>query len=212
MLPACITFDVFGTTIDWRRGLQADLARAGCACSDELFEKIIAAQAGSEAAPFRSYREITAASLVEVVGLDRALADQIGQNVGKWPLYADSREALRRLQQLVPCIAMTNSDRIHGQQVQEQLGFSLTDWVCAEEVRLYKPDASFWHAVAARRHIEPGPAWWHASAYADYDLRTASRLGLTTVFVERAHSLPGPADRRVENLSELAGIVESMAN
>ena len=210
MLPACITFDVFGTIIDWRGGLQADLAKAGCICSDELFEKIISSQAASEAGPFRSYREITAASLVEVAGLDRAVADHIGQNVGKWPLYPDSREALQRLQRLVPCIAMTNSDRIHGQQVQEQLGFSLTDWVCAEEVRHYKPNASFWHAVAARRHIEPGPAWWHASAYADYDLRTARQLGLTTVFVERAHSLAGPADHRVGNLSGLAEMVQSM--
>ena len=164
MLPTCITFDVFGTTIDWRRGLQTDLAKAGCACSDELFEKIIAAQAGSEEGSFRSYREITAASLVEVLGLDGIVADHIGQNVGKWPFYADSREALQRLQRLVPCIAMTNSDRIHGQQVLEQLGFSLTDWVCAEEVRHYKPNASFWRAVAARRQIKPGPTWWHASA------------------------------------------------
>jgi 2-haloalkanoic acid dehalogenase type II len=210
MRPALITFDVFGTIIDWRSGLQADLVEGGVACSDELFEQIIAAQAALETGPFRTYREITAASLVQVVGLDADAADEIGQRVGCWPLYADAREALHRLQQLGPCIAMTNSDRIHGKQVQEQFGFSLNDWVCAEEIHAYKPDPAFWHAVAARRHVKLDSGWWHASAYADYDLGTASKLGLTTVFVKRAHSLPGPAQYHVTNLRDLAEIVERL--
>jgi 2-haloalkanoic acid dehalogenase type II len=210
MLPSLITFDVFGTIVDWRAGLQADLGSAGYPCSDALFDRIIAAQATTESGPFRTYREITAASLVQVAGLDAAVADHIGQHLGRWPLFPDSREALRRLQQMVPCIAMTNSDRIHSQQVQDQLGFSLSDWVCAEEVRLYKPDPAFWHAIAARRNIEPGRIWWHASAYADYDLRTASKLGLTTVFVERAHSLSGASDYRVGDLDRLADLVDGL--
>ena len=100
-LPSLITFDVFGTIIDWRTGLQADLAKAGCPCSDELFDRIIAAQAGFESGPFRSYREITAASLIQIAGLDPTVADQIGQRVGHWPFFPDARakrlcSALRR--------------------------------------------------------------------------------------------------------------------
>jgi FMN phosphatase YigB (HAD superfamily) len=103
---------------------------------------------------------------------------------------------------------MTNSDRAHGEQLQEQLGFPLTDWVCAEEVRVYKPSVAFWHAVAGRRGVTPGPHWWHVSAYADYDLQTAGRLGLTTVFVARPHARPGQADHQVADLGQLAALVE----
>ena len=71
---------------------------------------------------------------------------------------------------LTRCAAMTNSDREHGEQVQEQLGFRLNDWLCAEESRVYKPAPAFWRVMARRAGIEPGPHWWHASAYADYDL------------------------------------------
>jgi hypothetical protein len=44
-----------------------------------------------------------------------------------------------------------------------------------------------------RRGIEPGHRWWHVPAYADYDLAVANVLGLTTVFLRRTHSRPGPA-------------------
>jgi 2-haloalkanoic acid dehalogenase type II len=208
MAPTLLTFDIFGTVVDWRAGLRADLAPHGLELGEEDFDRFVDAQGVDEAGPFRAYREITAASLVQVLGLGPAAAAAVGGNVGRWPLFPDSREALRRLLHLAPCVAMTNSDRAHGDQVQEQLGFPLSDWACAEEVQVYKPSAAFWHAVAGRRGVIPGPHWWHVSAYADYDLQTAGRLGLTTVFVARPHARPGPADHQVADLGQLAALVE----
>ena len=118
--------------------------------------------------------------------------------------------ALRRLLAVTRCVAMTNSDRVHGDQVREQLGFPLTDWVCAEEVRVYKPHVEFWQRVSDRLGVAPGRQWWHVSAYADYDLETARGYGLTTVFMERPHSRPGDAEMRVKNLAELADQVEKL--
>jgi 2-haloalkanoic acid dehalogenase type II len=208
MAPTLLTFDIFGTVVDWRAGLRADLASHGLALDEADFDRIIDAQGADEAGPFRPYREITAASLVQVLRLGSATADVVGRNVGRWPLFPDSREALRRLLRRVPCVAMTNSDQDHGEQVREQLGFPLTDWVCAEEVRVYKPSAAFWHAVAGRRGVTPGRHWWHVSAYADYDLAAAGRLGLTTVFVARPHARPGQSDHQVADLDQLAALVE----
>jgi FMN phosphatase YigB (HAD superfamily) len=103
-----------------------------------------------------------------------------------------------------PCVAMTNSDQEHGRQVEDQLGFRLSGWICAEDVRCYKPAAEFWTAVSARRSVPFGPSWWHVSAYADYDLATASRFGLTTVFVDRPHSIWGPSTLVATDLRALA--------
>jgi 2-haloalkanoic acid dehalogenase type II len=202
-----VTFDVFGTLIDWRAGLRADLARLGVLLSDEAFERVLAAQDVAEGGDFRSYRAITAASLVKALGLDPTAADAIGRGLGRWPWFPGARDALAALLPLVPCVAMTNSDRVHGEQAQAQFGFPLSDWVCAEDVRVYKPRAEFWLAVAARRGLTPGPAWWHVSAYADYDLQTAGRLGLTTVFVARPHSRPGPATHAIAHLGELPALL-----
>ena len=104
---------------------------------------------------------------------------------------------------------MTNSDRRHGEDVQAGLGFRLDAWLCAEAVGLYKPDPGFWSAMAKLREITPGPAWWHVSAYVDYDLEAAAALGLTTVFVRRPHARPGPANHVVDGLTDLFDLIQA---
>jgi 2-haloalkanoic acid dehalogenase type II len=204
-----LTFDVFGTIVDWRRGLAEALAAAGVAPDDAPFDRIVDAQGALEARPpFRPYREIVAESLRTVCGLDAARAEAIGAAVGSWPAYPDSAAALRRLLARAPCAAMTNSDADHGEAAQAGLGLRLSAWICAEEVRCYKPDPRFWREVSARLGVAPGPGWWHVSAYADYDLDTARALGLTTVFVARPHARPGPATHVVADLRELADRIE----
>jgi 2-haloacid dehalogenase len=207
MRPRLFTFDVFGTVLDWRSGLERDVAAAARPLGPGEFDRIIDRQAELEAGPHLPYAEIARRSLVDVLGLDDATAERIGAHLGEWPLYADSAAALRTLMDVAPCAALTNSDRAHGEQVQAQLGFRLSDWLCAEESGLYKPDERVWLAMAARRGISLGPEWWHVSAYADYDLAVANRLGLTTVFVARPHARPGPATHAVSDLGELADLV-----
>jgi 2-haloacid dehalogenase len=211
-VPRLITFDVFGTIVDWRRGLSDAAARAGHPLGPGDFDRIVDRQGALEReAPFRTYREITRQSLEDVLGLDAASADEIGGAVGGWPPFAEAPGALRRLMAVAPCAAMTNSDRAHGEDAQRGLGLRLSAWVCAEEVRCYKPDPRFWTEVSRRLGVEPGPEWWHVSAYADYDLAVAASLGLTTVFVRRPHARSGPASRAVGDLGELADLVEGGA-
>ena len=87
---------------------------------------------------------------------------------------------------------------------QNQLGFRLNGWICAEDVRCYKPAPEFWTAVSSRRGVPFGRSWWHVSAYADYDMATAGRLGLTTVFIERNHNVWGPSTMTAPDLRALA--------
>lgn len=204
--PHLVTFDVFGTLLDWRTGLERDCTAEGRPLAPEDFDRIVDRQAELERGPYATYAEITRRSLIDVIGLADAAAARIGAGVGRWPLYPDSATALRALMPLVPCAAMTNSDRVHGEQVQEQLGFRLSDWLCAEETRCYKPDPEFWHAMA-RRGLASGAEWWHVSAYVDYDLAVANRLGLTTVFVARSHARPGAATHSVASLHDLVKLV-----
>ena len=199
MAPALLTFDIFGTVLDWRKGV-----------GESDFDRIVDVQGDLEQQQrFRTYTEIVAESLVRVRRVDVVTAAGIAAQAGNWPLFPDSRDALRRIRAVAPCVATTNSDRAHGEQVQAQLGSQIDGWICAEEVRAYKPDRRIWEA-AARKMAKPfDRSWWHVSAYADYDLRTARELGLTSVFVRRPHSRPGPADITVADLAALADLVET---
>ena len=200
MSIALMTFDVFGTVLDWQRGLGL---------SGEVFARVIDRQGELEGEAFRPYAEIVAQSLVDELDMDPREAAQMGANAGRWPLFPDSAEALRKLRAVAPCAAITNSDRAHGVQVQAQLGFALDGWICAEEVRTYKPDPEMWRAASRTLGVPFSRDWWHVSAYADYDHGTARALGLTCVFVQRPYSRPGPSDVVVPDLARLAALVGS---
>jgi 2-haloalkanoic acid dehalogenase type II len=202
--PRIVTLDIFGTVLDWRLGLVEAAAAQGIEVDERQFEAVIDHQARAESEPYRPYAEIMAESLVRVLGLSRKAARSIAEEAGTWPLFPDSADGLRALMRIAPCVAMTNSDQTHGKQVQENLGFRLNGWICAEDVRCYKPAPEFWTAVSARRGIPFGSDWWHISAYADYDMETAARLGLTTVFIERPHNVWGPSSLTAPDLRALA--------
>jgi len=209
--PALLSFDVFGTILDWRAGLRAALLVRGVTLSDEAFERVVDRQGALEQArPGRRYRDVVAESLVDVLGLGAVEAGEIGRGVGTWPAYPDVRAGLRRLAARAPVVAMTNSDRAHGVEVRARLGVRPAHWLCAEELGVYKPDPAFWRAAAARTGAACGPAWWHVSAYADYDLGVARSLGLTTVLVGRPHRRVGPADLVVPDLVALAEVVDRL--
>jgi 2-haloalkanoic acid dehalogenase type II len=202
--PALLTFDIFGTVLDWRRGLGEAAASHGARVDDPEFDAIIDFQSRAEAGRYRPYADILAESLVHVLRMGRRAAEAIAAEAGRWPLFPDAADGLRRLMRFAFCVAMTNSDQEHGRQIQDQLGFRLHGWICAEDVRCYKPAPEFWTAVSARRSQPLDASWWHVSAYADYDLATASRLGLTTVFIAREHSRWGPSAVTAADLGALA--------
>jgi 2-haloalkanoic acid dehalogenase type II len=207
MHPTLFTFDIFGTVLDWRTGMRDALAPLNVELTDDGFDRIVDAQGALESGPFRPYAGIVAQSLIEVVGLDPAAAKRVGDDVGKGALYSDARDALARLMRVAPCVAMTNSDRVHRPQVEAQLGFAMTDWFCAEDTGVYKPAHAFWHHVARKRGLRFDKSWWHVSAYADYDLDVVRSLGLTAVFIKRPHHRPGGADYEFRTLLELADYV-----
>src|SRR5262245_33079305 len=99
-----LTFDCYGTLIDWERGLlaaaQPVLARAGAAPDPEqvltLFGEL---ESNAEAGPYRPYREVLAAVLPELgqrlgVAVSAGEAARFADSVGEWPAFADTPAAL----------------------------------------------------------------------------------------------------------------------
>ena len=204
--PVLTTFDIFGTVLDWRAGLEQCCRFAGRPILEGEFDRIVDAQASLEQGSYADYASITCRSLIDVIGLAESKAVKIATGVGHWPLYEDA-PLLRALMRMSPCAAMTNSDRAHGEDVQAQLGFRLHDWLCSEDTRVYKPNPDFWRQMSVRSKMRYDRHWWHVSAYADYDLHVANDLGLTTVLVRRPHARSGKATYEVDDLHGLLDLV-----
>jgi 2-haloacid dehalogenase len=189
-----LTFDCYGTLIDWETGLvdafRPVLAAHGVSAGDEgLLARYARYEAEAEAGPYRSYRDVVGAGLrgvaaelgfaptdAEVAAFAAAVAD--------WPAFPDAPEALGRLQQRYRLGVITNCDDDLFAASNRKLGVTF-DWVVtAEQVGAYKPDERNFH-VAFERLGLPRERILHVAQSLFHDHVTAKRLGLATVWIDR---------------------------
>ncbi len=138
-----LTFDCYGTLIDWEAGILAGLrpvvAAAGVEASDDDLLGVYAAfEADAEAGPYQRYREILADGLRRVAthyGLEVApsQAAVFGDSVGEWPVFPDSAAALARLHERFRLGVITNCDDDLFDRSAMRLGIAF-DWVVTARV------------------------------------------------------------------------------
>jgi 2-haloacid dehalogenase len=195
-----LTFDCYGTLIDWETGILAGLrpilAAAGVEPpDDELLEAYARVEAAAETGPYRRYREILGACLRDVCkayGVQTSGADAaaFGGSVGDWPVFPDSKNALRQLQTRFRLGIITNCDDDLFAASNERLGVRF-DWVVtAQSVGSYKPDPRNFEAAFAVLGL-PRERILHVAQSLFHDHVPARKLGLSTVWIDRRHDRPG---------------------
>jgi 2-haloalkanoic acid dehalogenase type II len=225
-----LTFDCYGTLIDWERGIRAHLdawaRRRGLTVDlDALLGVFAESETAIERdAPALLYRDvlrrvhgaIAAAAGVEPTDADaRAFAD----SVGDWPPFPDTRAALAALAGRYRLVIVSNVDHRSFASSARQLGVDLDACVLAEDVGAYKPDARmFERAFEVLGGMGIGrQAILHVAQSLYHDHVPARALGLRTVWVDRRRgssgtgaTLPPPAavapDLVVSSLAELVAL------
>jgi len=196
-----LTFDCYGTLIDWEAGILAGLRRSLAdhgvePPDDELLERYSRAEAAAEAGPYLRYREVLARSLREVCrsyGIEptAAAAAAFGASVPDWPAFPDSAAALARLKARFRLGVITNCDDDLFAGTNPRLGVEF-DWiVTAQSVGSYKPDPRNFN-VAFERLGLPRERILHVAQSLFHDHVPARRLGLSTVWIDRRHDRVGP--------------------
>jgi 2-haloalkanoic acid dehalogenase type II len=213
-----VTFDCYGTLIDWETGIRASfkqwLGDLGLAQSEEakVFDLYEEEEKRIEALkPYRSYRTL----LSEAAS---ATARRFGKNVPKdlsillaeqlpgWDPFPDTNSALERLAKKFRLGILSNvdDDLLTGTLKHFTTSFDIV--VTAERVKSYKP--RFKHFEEARRIIGDR-GWLHVAASLYHDIEPASKLGIKTAWVNRKNSkqgrkYSGRIVREVEDLTQLA--------
>jgi 2-haloacid dehalogenase len=195
-----LTFDCYGTLIDWEAGILAGLrlvlaAHGVAATDDELLGAYARAEADLEAGPYRRYREVLGEGLRHVAygqGVE-ATADEMsafGASVGEWPAFPDSTAALGRLAKRFRLGVITNCDDDLFALSNRRLGVAF-DWVVtAEQVGAYKPDPRNFEVAFARIGL-PRERILHVAQSLFHDHVPARRLGLATAWIDRRRGRPG---------------------
>ncbi len=219
-----LTFDCYGTLIDWEAGiltaLRAPMAAHGIeGTDDQLLETFARHEAAAEAGPYRRYREVLGVvleAMVEERG-GSASADEVeafGGSVADWPAFPDSAAALARLHERFKLGVITNCDDDLFAASEAKLGLKF-DWVVtAQQAKRYKPNPRGFELMFERVGLPPARIL-HVAQSLFHDHVTAKRLGLSTVWVDRRGDRAGsgatpPAeatpDLRVPDMATLAAL------
>lgn len=199
-----VTFDCYGTLIDWEAGIGAQLepwARARHLGLDR--EGLLVAYSVHEAReelehPDAPYPEILAASMRAMgrelgVEVTDGEAERLGRSVPDWPPFPDSHDALNALAERYQLLVLSNVDRVSFAGSARRLGVRFTAVVTAEDVGAYKPsDRNFeaLHATRERLGI-PRDRLLHVAQSLFHDHIPAQRAGLPTVWIDRRYQQPG---------------------
>ena len=146
-----LTFDCYGTLIDWEAGLLEAFSSAlsGSYDPDDLLRRFGTHEARFEAGPYFTYHDVLAKTLRAVAQelQEKPSAAQVAafaQSVKQWPPFADSPAALARLGARFRLGVITNCDDDLFAASNAKLGVAF-DWVItAQQIQSYKPaDANF---------------------------------------------------------------------
>jgi 2-haloacid dehalogenase len=189
-----LTFDCYGTLIDWEAGILAGLrvpltAHGVDAQDDPVLEAFARHEAEVEAGPYRPYREVLGEVLEAMLGhfgKQATLEERatFGGSVVDWPTFPDSVAALARLHERFKLGVITNCDDDLFTASEAKLGLKF-DWlVTAQQAKRYKPNPRGFELMFERVGLPPARIL-HVAQSLFHDHVPAKRLGLSTVWVDR---------------------------
>jgi 2-haloalkanoic acid dehalogenase type II len=210
-----ITFDCYGTLIDWENGISSAFANAATV-DGRQFDRAQVLKAYSEIEPsveaerYRGYREVltdTAQRVAERFSwpLNRERAVFLAESLPAWQPFADTNPALERLVAAgysLGILSNVDDDLLAGTRSHFTVTFDLI--VTAQQVGSYKP--AHRHFTEARQRIG-GQRWLHAAQSYFHDVIPARALGIPVAWINRKHEVAadgGRAEREFHTLAELA--------
>ncbi len=212
-----ITFDCYGTLIDWRTGLNRSLGElfgpAATDRMDELFDAYVRIEAEVEAQAYQPYRQVLATTAVRLArrfGLDlpSERAALLADMLPHWPPFADTNEALARLKSAGYGLGvLSNVDRDLFAGTARQFDVSFDFVITAEDVRAYKPSHTHFErllaAHAKRDHV------LHAAQSLFHDGVPAGKLGIAYVWINQYKDLIETRVNPLAQYPDLASFAEA---
>ncbi len=195
-----LTFDCYGTLIDWESGildaLRPVLAPREIELGDDdalvLFGRL---ESEVEAGPYRTYRDVLREVLI---GIGDALefspvaaeADAFAASVADWPAFPDSAQALASLSARFGLGVITNCDDDLFAASSQRLGDPFRWVITAQHLGSYKP-AHRNFELALERIGVPRERVLHVAQSLYHDHVPARALGIDSVWVNRRAGRPG---------------------
>jgi 2-haloacid dehalogenase/putative hydrolase of the HAD superfamily len=214
-----ITFDCYGTLIDWEGGIGAAFVEAARRDGVSLTPASVLAaylevEPEVEQASYRRYREVlteTARRVAPRLGwpLDPTRAGFLADSLAGWPSFPDTNAALGRLAAAgyrLAILSNVDEDLLAASRRHFTVPFEF--WVTAEQVGAYKPAPA--HFERARQRID-GARWLHAAQSYFHDVTPARALGIPVAWINRHGQAPTGSARPDREFETLTGLADWLA-
>lgn len=189
-----VSFDCYGTLVDWRGGFRSLLEPLSDGRTDELLHAYHDAElAIEEESPGASYKDVLRLSLgraAQAIGLTISddERDVLVRDWGSLPLFPDTEHALKELRADGWKLAiLTNCDDDLFALTSARFPVPIDLVVTAEEVHSYKPALGHFSEFERRSGVDRSE-WVHAAVSWWHDMRPAAELGIRRVWVDRERS------------------------
>ncbi|HKA37995.1 MAG TPA: HAD-IA family hydrolase [Thermoanaerobaculia bacterium] len=210
-----VTFDCYGTLIDWEGGIgdwfETAAARSGITLDRRRALDLYASiEPVVEAESYRPYRDVlaeTARRVAEQMSwpLSEQEAKGLAASLPDWSPFPDTNPALRRIAAAgyrFGILSNVDDDLLAGTRRHLEVAFDIL--ITAEQVRSYKP--AHGHFEEARRQIGP-LRWLHAAQSRFHDVAPCRELGIPVAWINRLSEPARPdilPDVEVRTLADLA--------
>ncbi|MCC6427188.1 MAG: haloacid dehalogenase type II [Phycisphaerales bacterium] len=198
-----LTFDCYGTLIDWETGIlraiRPVLSVHGIRTTDdELLELYAPIEARIEAGDYQPYRQVLREAMQAVgehfkLQLEEKELDRLPNSLASWPAFPDTAPALARLSEELSLNILSNIDEdlFEGSRPRlEAAGARIDRLISAQLCRSYKPSHRNFNVALALLDI-PKDRILHIAQSLYHDIKPARELGLQTVWINRRHNKPG---------------------
>jgi 2-haloacid dehalogenase len=223
-LPKAITFDCYGTLIDWESAIQqffaesVDSKGSGYVDPKTLQTEWEEIQFQYIQEKYRPYRQVLRETMKTTfdrfhIPFDEVEAEEFADSMGYWKPFPDTKDAIIELQKYVKVVLITNTDDSIIRETEQTIGVKFDEIITAEQVGAYKPSHKGF-LLARERLGLPVSDIWHAGFGFKYDIVPANKLGYTTIWVNRqGEARPGRVKETflVGNMRTLAYLAKGVA-
>jgi 2-haloacid dehalogenase len=217
-----LTFDCYGTLINWEDGILRCLHRILATHGKETDDATILQLYGdfealAEQGKYRSYREVLQ-SVVQQFGEKIGFAPtqqevrSLPESLPEWKPWPDTGAALGELHSRFRLAIISNVDDDLFAGTRPQLGVEFDQIITAQQAGAYKPSLKIFELALSRIGV-PAHRVLHVGQSLYHDVIPAQSLGLATVWVNRpsartgvgaVKAADGHPDLQVSSLAELA--------
>jgi 2-haloalkanoic acid dehalogenase type II len=196
-----LTFDCYGTLIDWRKGIEANLGglltKNGLPSGVSVFPVYVKFEAEEEG-QYKSYREVLRDTAVKVaehlkVSIAENDAKMFAASVPCWPPFSDTVESLKALgKRGYKRVILSNIDKDILKETILQNGLDVDGYITAEDVGSYKPSLGHWNRFFDVYKTSK-EATLHVAQSMFHDIIPCSKLAISTAWINRYNEATPPA-------------------